>query len=94
MRTLSWMVWKDYYVGQFLGLSLSWTVLCLLQKDYYVDWFPSAARRRCVHIAIVVPGPRPRTGFGGGDVEHCPLPWWYAVGADQATKLHVWWLIF
>ncbi len=68
-------MWKDYYVGQFLGLSLSWTVLCLLQKDYYVDQFPSAARRRGVHIANVVPGLRPRTGFGGGDVEHCQLLW-------------------
>ncbi len=93
-RTISWMVWKDYYVGQFLGFSLSWTVLCLLRKDYYEDWFPSAARGRGVHIANVVPGPRPRTGFGGGDVEHCPLLWWYAVGADQARKLDVWWLIF
>ncbi len=54
----------------------------------------SYKRRRGVHIANVVPGPRPRTGFGGGDVEHCPLLWWYAVGADQATKLHVWRLIF
>jgi hypothetical protein len=26
------MVWKDYYIGQFLGLSLSWTVLCLLRR--------------------------------------------------------------
>ncbi len=51
-------------------------------------------RGRGVHIANVVPGPRPRTGFGGGDVEHCPLLWWYAVGTDQATKLGVWWLIF
>jgi hypothetical protein len=94
MRTLSRVVWKDYYVGQFLGLSLSWTVLCLMKKDYYVDQFPSAARRRGVHIANVVPGPRPRTRFGGGDVKHCPLLWWYAVGADQATKLDVWRLIF
>jgi hypothetical protein len=51
-------------------------------------------RRRGAHIANVVPGPRPRTGFGGGDVKHCLLLWWYAVGADQATKLHVWRLIF
>ncbi len=77
-----------------VGLSHSWEVLCLVWKDSYVDWFPSAARRRGVHIANVVPGPRPRTGFGGGDVEHCLLLWWYAVGADQATKLHVWHLIF
>ncbi len=76
------------------SVSLSWTVLCLLLKDYYVDWFPSAARRRGVHIANVVPRPRQRTGFGGGDVEHFPLLWWYAVGADQATKLHLWCLIF
>ncbi len=75
-------------------LSLSWEVLCLVWNNYYVDWFPSAARRRGVHIANVVPGPRPRTEFGGGDVEHCPLLWLYAVGADQATKLHIWWLIF
>jgi hypothetical protein len=27
------------------------------------------------HIANVVPGPRPRTGFGGGDIEHCQLLW-------------------
>ncbi len=67
-----------------VGLSLSWEVLCLVWKDYYVDWFPSAARRRRIHIANVVPGPRPRTGFGGGDVEHCLLLWWYAVRADQA----------
>ena len=46
------------------------------------------------HIANVVPGPMPRTGFGGGDSEHCPLLWWYAVGADQARKLDIWWLIF
>ncbi len=59
-----------------------------------MDQFPLAARRRGVHIANVVPGPRPRTGFGGGDVEHCPLLWWYAVGADQATKLDIWRLIF
>jgi hypothetical protein len=59
-----------------------------------MDWFSSAARRRGVHITNVVPGPRPRTGFGGGDGKHCPLLWWYAVGADQATKLHVWRLIF
>ena len=59
-----------------------------------MDWFPLAARRRGVHIANVVPGPRPRTGFRGGDVEHCPLLWWYAVGTDQASKLHIWWLIF
>ncbi len=77
-----------------VGLSLSWEVLCLVWKDYYVDWFPSAARRGGVHIPNVVPGPRPRTGFGGGDDEHCPLLWWYAVGTDQATKLHIWWLIF
>ncbi len=51
-------------------------------------------RRRGAHIANVVPGPRPRTGFGGGDVEHCLLLWWYAVSTDQATKLHVWYLIF
>ncbi len=49
-----------------------------------MDGFPLAARRRGVHIANVVPGPRPRTGFGGRDVEHCLLLWWYAVGADQA----------
>ncbi len=49
-----------------------------------MDWFPSAARRRGVHIANVIPRPRPRTGFGGGDVEHCLLLWWYAVGTDQA----------
>ncbi len=65
--SLSWevlcLVWKDYYIGQFFGLSLSWTVLCLLWKDYYVDWFPSAARRRGIHIANDVPGPRPRTGL-------------------------------
>ena len=53
-------------------------------KQLLLDWFPSAARRRGVHIANVVPGPRPRTEFGGGDVEHCLLLWWYAVGADQA----------
>jgi hypothetical protein len=46
--------------------------------------FPSAARRRGDHIANVVPRPRPRTGFGGRDVEHCLLLWWYAVGTDQA----------
>ncbi len=62
-RTLSWMVWKDYYVGQFLGLSLSWTVLCLLWKDYYMDQFLLAARRRGVHVANVIPGPRPRQGL-------------------------------
>ncbi len=90
MRTLC-LVWKYYYISQLFGLSLSWTVLCLLRKDYYVDWFPSVARRRGVHIPNVVPGPRPR---GGGDIKHCPLLWWYAVGADQATKLHVWRLIF
>jgi hypothetical protein len=61
---------------------------------HYVDGFPSAARRRGFHIAKVVPGPRPRTGFGGVDVEHYPLLWWYAVGTDHSTKLHVWWLIF
>jgi hypothetical protein len=77
-----------------VGLSLSSEVLCLLQKDYYVDWFLSSARRRGVHIANIVQGPRPRTGFGGVDVEHCLLLWWYTVGADQATKLHVWHLIF
>ncbi len=58
-----------------VGLSLSWKVLCLVLNNYYVDWFPSAARRRGVHIANVVPGPRPRTEFGGGDVEHCLLLW-------------------
>ena len=68
-------------------------VPCLLQKDYYVDWLSSAARKRDVHIVNVIPGPRPRTGFGGGDVKHCPLFWWYAVGADQATKLYIWHLI-
>ncbi len=51
-------------------------------------------RRRGAHIANVVPGPRPRTGFWGRDVKHCLLLWWYAVGKDQATKLHVWHLIF
>ncbi len=69
-----------------VGLSLSWEVLCMVWKDYYVVWFPLAARRRGVHIANVIPGPRPRTGFGGGDVEHCLLLWWYAVGTDQAKK--------
>ncbi len=67
-------------------LSLSWEVLCLVRNNYYVDWLPSAARRRGVHIANIVPGPRPSTGFGGGDVEHCLLLWWYAVGADQAFQ--------
>jgi hypothetical protein len=57
-----------------VGLSLSWEVLCLVRKDYYVDWIPSAARRRGVHIANVLPGPRPRTGFRGGDVKHCRRP--------------------
>ncbi len=51
-----------------------------------MDWFPSAARTRGVHIANVVPGPRPRTGFGGEDIKHCLLLWWYAVGADQAFQ--------
>ncbi len=77
-----------------VSISLSWEVLCLVWKDNYVDWFPSAARRRGVHIPNVVPRPRPRTGFRGGDVEHCLLLWWYAVGADQAflevLKLGVW----
>jgi hypothetical protein len=44
------------------------------------------SHRRGVHIANVVPRPRPRTGFGGGDIEHCLLLWWYAVGADQAFQ--------
>ncbi len=65
-----------------VGLNLSWEVLCLVWKDYYVDWFSSAAVRRGVHIANLIPGPRPRTGFGGGDLKHCPLLWWYAVGTD------------
>ncbi len=51
-----------------------------------MDGFPSAARRRGVHIVNVVPGSRPRTGFRGGDVEHCLLLWWYAVSADQAFQ--------
>ncbi len=59
-----------------------------------MDWFPLAARRRGVHITNVVPEPRPKIEFGGGDIEHCLLLWLYAVGADQATKLHIWWLIF
>jgi hypothetical protein len=33
---------NGFYVSQFLGLS--WTVWCLLQNDYYMDWFPSAPR--------------------------------------------------
>ncbi len=69
-----------------VGLSLSWEVLCLLWKDYYVDWFLSAARRKGVLIANVAPGPKPRTGFGGGDIKHCLLLWWYVVGADQAFQ--------
>jgi hypothetical protein len=44
-------------------------------------------RRRGAHIANFVPRPRPRTGFGGGDVEHCLLLWWYVVGTDQATDI-------
>jgi hypothetical protein len=43
-------------------------------------------RRRGAHIANVVPGPKPRTGFGGRDVKHCLLLWWYAVGTDQAFQ--------
>ncbi len=36
---------------------------------------PIAARRRGVHIANVVPGPRPRTRSKNGDVVHCPMGW-------------------
>jgi hypothetical protein len=73
-----------------VGLSLSWEVLCLLRKDHIWIFFGfekiATIRRKSVHIANVVPGPKPRTGFGGGDTKHCLLLWWYAVGADQAFQ--------
>jgi hypothetical protein len=71
-----------------------------LWNKYHISGYVSdleknaTIRRRGAHIANVVPGPRPRTGFGGGDVKYCLLLWWNAVGKDQATKLHVWRLIF
>ncbi len=59
-------------------------------KGSYLDIFGfgkiATIRRRAAHIANVVPWPKPRTGFGGGDVKHCLFLWWYAVGADQAFQ--------
>ncbi len=73
-----------------VGLSLSWEVLCLLRKDCIWIFFGfgkiATIRRRGAHIANVLPGPKPRTGFGGGDTKHCLLLWWYAVSADQAFQ--------
>ncbi len=73
-----------------VGLSHSWEVLCLLRKDCIWIFFGigriATIRRRGAHITNIVPGPKPRKGFGGGDVKHCLLFWWYAVGADQAFQ--------
>ncbi len=81
------------YIVNVCGTHQPWNK-CYI-SGYFLDLEKNATiRRRGAHIANVVPGPRPRTGFGGGDIEHCLLLWWYAVGADQATKLHIWCLIF
>ncbi len=57
-----------------------------LYLNIFGFWKIATIRRRSAHIANVVPGPKPRTGFRGGDVTHCLLLWWYAVGADQAFQ--------
>ncbi len=49
-------------------------------------WVPVSCRKKRCSQQERRTEPRPRTGFGGGDVEHCLLLWWYAVGADQAFQ--------
>lgn len=73
--------------------SLGCIVLCLLWGGCStgVGQSPSATRRkRESRVVNVVPGPRP--GFRSFDVEHWRLHWYYAVGADHAINLHVWFL--
>ncbi len=95
-------IWKNCHNGQNFP---DWNTLSMFVVPIsrgisvtYLDivwiWKNCPIRRRGALIVNIMPGPRPRTEFGGGDVEHCLLLWWYTVGADQATKVHVWHLIF